>query len=71
MAALPSSRVVKAAAFAHTEMGFTGPLLTRYYVCLFTCIASRAVHFDAVQMIISRVMQVHCLTRKTRDYPVG
>ncbi|KRX51302.1 hypothetical protein T06_4946 [Trichinella sp. T6] len=57
MEALPSSRVVEAAAFTHTGMSFTGPLLTRYYVCLFTCMASGAVHLVAVQMTIARVMQ--------------
>ncbi|XP_003382217.1 putative integrase core domain protein, partial [Trichinella spiralis] len=66
MAALPSSRVVEAAAFAHTGMDFAGPLLIRVgkratskcYVCLFTCMASRAVHLELVpQMTTARVMQ--------------
>ncbi|KRZ56324.1 hypothetical protein T02_10589 [Trichinella nativa] len=66
MAALPSSRVVEAAAFAHTGMDFTGPLLIRVgkkatskcYVCLFTCMASRAVHLELVpEMTTARVMQ--------------
>ncbi|XP_003382158.1 putative integrase core domain protein [Trichinella spiralis] len=66
MAALPSSRVVEAAAFAHTGMDFAGPLLIRVgkratskcYVCLFTCMASRAVHLELVpQMTKARVMQ--------------
>ncbi|KRX13565.1 hypothetical protein T07_1928 [Trichinella nelsoni] len=66
MAALPSSRVVEAAAFAHTGMDFAGPLLIRVgkkatskcYVCLFTCMASRAVHLERVpQMTTARVMK--------------
>ncbi|KRY49296.1 Histone H2A [Trichinella britovi] len=66
MAALPSSRVVEAAAFAHTGMDFAGPLLIRVgkkatfkcYVCLFTCMASRAVHLELVpEMTTARVMQ--------------
>ncbi|KRY46994.1 hypothetical protein T03_8777 [Trichinella britovi] len=66
IAALPSSRVVEAAAFAHTGMDFAGPLLIRVgkgatskcYVCLFTCMASRAVHLELVpQMTTARVMQ--------------
>ncbi|KRX71378.1 Retrovirus-related Pol polyprotein from transposon 17.6 [Trichinella sp. T6] len=66
MAALPSSRVVEAAAFAHTGLDFTGPLLIRVgkkatskcYVCLFTCMASRAVHLELVpEMTTARVMQ--------------
>ncbi|KRY46071.1 hypothetical protein T03_16867, partial [Trichinella britovi] len=50
MAALPSSRVVEAAAFAHAGMDFTGPLLIRWWLAVVSslplvCFASLGVIF--------------------------
>ena len=55
MAPLPSSRVTPARAFARTGIDFFGPLYvrgssesTKVWVCLFSCMVTRAVHLELV-----------------------
>ncbi|KRY26942.1 hypothetical protein T01_15472 [Trichinella spiralis] len=67
MATLPRDRVVEAPAFSQVGMDFAGPLYVRVgrkttsprYVCLITCMVTRAVHLELVpQMTTVRVLQV-------------
>ena len=54
---LPSFRVDNSPPFTHTGVDFAGPLLvsdkenTKYYVCLFTCAVTRAVHLEIVDSL--------------------
>ncbi|KRY44331.1 hypothetical protein T03_16795, partial [Trichinella britovi] len=56
LADLPEARTTPAPAFAHVGMDFAGPLFVRgtrkttipRYVCLITCMVSRAVHLELV-----------------------
>ncbi|KRY76490.1 hypothetical protein T4A_9942 [Trichinella pseudospiralis] len=66
MATLPRDRVVEASAFSQVGMDFAGPLYVRVgrkttlprYVCLITCMVTRAVHRELVpQMTTARVLQ--------------
>ncbi|KRY47805.1 hypothetical protein T03_15691 [Trichinella britovi] len=66
MATLPRDRVVEAPAFSQVGMDFAGPLYVRVgrkttsprYVCLITCMVTRAVHLELVpQMTTARVLQ--------------
>ncbi|KRY17347.1 hypothetical protein T12_7757, partial [Trichinella patagoniensis] len=66
MAALPEIRTTPAPAFAHVGMDFAGPLFVKAtrktasprYVCLMTCMVSRAVHLELVpEMSTVGVMQ--------------
>ena len=55
MAPLPSSRVKPSRAFSHTGIDFFGPVYvrgqpvaTKVWVCLFSCMSTRAVHLETV-----------------------
>ncbi|KRX26016.1 hypothetical protein T07_1411 [Trichinella nelsoni] len=65
-AALPRDRVVQTSAFSQVGMDFAGSLFVRVgrratsliYVCLITCMVTRAVHLELVpQMTTARVLQ--------------
>ncbi|KRZ59301.1 hypothetical protein T02_15048 [Trichinella nativa] len=70
MAALPDVRTTLAPAFAHVGMDFAGPLFVKTtrkttslrYVCLITCMVSRAVHLELVSEM-STVGVVQALRR--------
>ena len=52
-APLPKLRVQKSAPFTVTGVDYTGPLyipsgLTKSYICLFTCVITRAVHLEVI-----------------------
>ena len=55
---LPKVRVDDAPPFTNTGMDFAGPLLLsdkdgsqKYYVCLFTCLSTRAIHLELVESL--------------------
>ncbi|KRX60896.1 hypothetical protein T06_13750, partial [Trichinella sp. T6] len=77
MAALPDVRTTLAPAFAHVGMDFAGPLFVKTtrkttsprYVCLITCMVSRAVHLELVsEMSTVGVVQAlrHFIARRGR-----
>ena len=53
---LPKFRVKDDPAFTYTEVDFAGPLLiqesssssSKMWICLFTCLVTRAIHLDIV-----------------------
>uniref|UniRef100_A0A5S6Q5G2 Integrase catalytic domain-containing protein n=1 Tax=Trichuris muris TaxID=70415 RepID=A0A5S6Q5G2_TRIMR len=56
MAELPKERITEASPFQRTGVDFAGPLFVRrrrsqakVYVCLFTCMVTRAIHLELVQ----------------------
>ena len=56
MAPLPALRVREACPFSRTDVGYFGLLLVRrtnehqkVWICLLTCMVTRAVHLDLVQ----------------------
>ncbi|KRY62161.1 hypothetical protein T4A_13049, partial [Trichinella pseudospiralis] len=53
MAPLPKNRLVETHAFDNVEIDFAGPLyvkegrtISKIYICLFTCMATRAIHLE-------------------------
>ena len=61
MASLPAARVVQSAPFRHSGVDLFGPFQVKIagrayhkvWVCLFTCLAVRAVHFEVVRDLSS------------------
>ncbi|XP_060608443.1 uncharacterized protein LOC132760481 [Ruditapes philippinarum] len=56
MAPLPRSRVTKSTPFSHIGLDYLGPLyirdnqtITKVWVCLYTCMVTRAVHLEMVK----------------------
>ena len=67
---LPSERVVFDRPFQHTGVDFTGAIETKNekgefekrYVCLFTCLATRAIHLECIDSLSAEAF-VNCLRR--------
>ena len=68
---LPVSRVKEDPAFSFTGVDFAGPLLIctkgnattrKVYICLFTCLVTRAVHLDIV-LDMSTETFIRCIKR--------
>ena len=77
---LPSMRVKEDPPFSHTGIDFAGPLYTRetlsasprkVWICLFTCLVTRAVHLDLVTEMKATAF-IRCFKRFTarRGIPV-
>ncbi|VDL72397.1 unnamed protein product [Nippostrongylus brasiliensis] len=69
--ALPSTRTTPSRAFEHVGIDLAGPFLikedentmtTKFWVCLFTCMTTRAVHLEAITAL-SGTCFVNCLRR--------
>jgi len=78
MAPLPSSRVSVSTPFSRIGLDYLGPLcvknngeLQKVWVCLFTCLVTRAVHLELVQDMSASTF-LYCLRRfiATRGTPV-
>ena len=55
---LPLCRVDDSPPFTHTGLDFPGPLMLRdgvntkkYYICLFTCMSTRAIHLELTESL--------------------
>lgn len=67
---LPSERVSFERPFQHTAVDYTGAIevkdkqegLRKYYICLFTCLATRAVHLELIDSLSAEAF-IHCLRR--------
>ena len=65
---LPEFRVKEVPAFTNTGVDFAGPLFvkgpgsTKVWICLFTCLVTRAVHLDLVTDLLTETF-IRCLRR--------